>query len=151
MTMRTASLTLLVLLAAACGGHDFEPPDRSERVQAAAEAYDSSMFDSLTWESDEARELAGNTVYAETCRRCHGPLGRGETEYARERGLTVPSLVERDWDLTDPEALRRNIFVGHEDGMPIYGDAALSVADIDAVAGYILEVLRPDVNDGQGG
>lgn len=143
-----------ILAIAACGGHDFEPPDRGERVRAAEAQYASASFDSIGWESAKARLDEGNTVYAEKCRRCHGQLGRGETDYARQRGLDVPSLVGAEWPFDQMDALRRQVFIGHEDGMPIFGDAGLSLRDIDAVSAYILIELRPEVlgeGEGQGG
>ena len=41
--------------------------------------------------------------------------------------------------------LRRTIYIGHESGMPIYGDGDLSFRQIDATAAYILLTLRPEV------
>lgn len=152
MTSRTlAGFPLLLLAAAACsGGHEFEPPDRGVIVAEAEADYSPTMFDTLTWASDSVRVLQGNEVYAETCRRCHGPLGRGNTDYSREQGLTVPSLVEPDWKLASIDSLRRTIFVGHKDGMPVFGERHTTARDIDAVAAYILLQLRPDVMGGNG-
>jgi mono/diheme cytochrome c family protein len=59
--------------------------------------------------------------------------------------------VEPVWLLADRDSLHRHIYVGHEEGMPIYGAGGISPREIDAVAGYILNVLRPDVLGGQGG
>lgn len=132
-------------------GHDFEPPDRGQRVREAEAAFTPALFDSVTWASDSVRAVEGNLVYAEKCRRCHGPLGRGQTDYARERRLEVPSLVEGEWPLAGTDTLRHLIFVGHEGGMPTYGEGGISPREIDAVAHYILEVLRPDALDGAGG
>jgi mono/diheme cytochrome c family protein len=133
-----------VVLTIGCG-HDFEPPDRSQRVLTAERAYSAALFDSISWASQDARVLEGNTVYAEDCRRCHGQLGAGVTAYARERNLAVPSLVEPDWPLEELDALRREIYVGHESGMPVFGQGGLSLWQVDAVAAYILDVLRPEV------
>jgi mono/diheme cytochrome c family protein len=142
-------LALVAVLAAGAASaaceQEFEPPDRAERVGRAAARYSAAIFDSVSWTADDARLTAGNEVYAERCRRCHGTLGRGETEYARERGLTVPSLVAPEWPYTDLDSLRRKIYVGHESGMPIFGDGQLEVREIDATAAYILLTLRPDV------
>jgi mono/diheme cytochrome c family protein len=136
---------VLALGALAACGHEFEPPDRGEQVRAAEAEYTPALFDSVTWTSQEARVQEGNAIYAEDCRRCHGPLGRGETPYAAERGLDVPSLVERNWPLESLADLRRQIYVGHETGMPIFGQGGLSLYQMDAVASYILDVLRPEV------
>jgi len=145
---RRGALLLGGLTIAACG-HDFEPPDRHARVLEAEAQYSAAAFDTLRWESDSARAFEGNEVYAAKCRRCHGPLGRGETEYARERGLTIPSLVEADWPYaSDLDSLRHKIFIGHEEGMPIYGVAGISLREIDSSAFYVLNELRPDVISG---
>jgi len=137
-----------VPVAAACG-HDFEPPDRTARVEQAEAAYDAAVFDSISWAGDDVRLDAGNTVYVEKCRRCHGALGRGETDYARERGLTVPSLVAPDWPLAQMDSIRHAIFVGHE-SMPVFGDDGLSPREIDAVGAYVVLTLRPEVLNGGG-
>lgn len=144
--MAVGALAAVVALSAqAACGHDFEPPDRGERVRAAEAEYTPALFDSVTWTSQEARVREGNAIYAEDCRRCHGTLGRGATDYAAERNLDVPSLVELDWPLDELAALRRQIYVGHETGMPIFGQGGLSLYQMDAVASYILDVLRPEV------
>jgi len=144
---RTAGVALIVgaWLAGACGGHDFEPPDRAVRVARAAAAFSTTMFDTVAWEAEDVQMTEGNAVYAEECRRCHGPLGQGATAYARQRNLTVPSLVAADWPLAQSDSLRRKIFIGHESGMPVFGDGDLTPRQIDATAAYILRTLRPDV------
>ncbi len=147
---RIARLVGVGLLLSGCG-HDFEPPDRGQRVREAEAAFTPALFDSVAWASDSVRAVEGNLVYAEKCRRCHGPLGRGQTDYARERRLEVPSLVAADWPLARADTLRHVVFVGHEDGMPIYGEGGISPREIDAVAHYILEVMRPDAVGGGGG
>jgi mono/diheme cytochrome c family protein len=116
----------------------------------AEAAYDAAMFDSVTWASDSVRAVEGNTVYAEMCRRCHGPLGYGDTDYARERGLEIPSLVKPGWALSNLDTLRHVVFVGHEDGMPIFGSGGISAREIDGAAYYIIEVLRPDAAAAEG-
>jgi mono/diheme cytochrome c family protein len=145
-----ASALLSLLLMVGCGGHDFEPPDRGERVREAEAAFSPAVFDSVSWASDSLRAFSGNTVYAEKCGRCHGPLGRGNTDYARGRGLEVPSLVEPESALTSVDTLRHVIFVGHEEGMPIFGAGGITPREIDGVAYYILNVLRPDAVETSG-
>lgn len=145
---RSGSLTHLVILVllTGCAGDDFEAPSRSARVQEAEAAYQAERFDSISWSDAQRRSRHGNEVYASRCRSCHGTLGRGVTAYARERDLAVPSLVEPDWRYaTSVDSVRHRIFVGHERGMPTWGIAGISPRDIDAVASYVLDVLRPEV------
>lgn len=134
----------VALPAAGCGRHEFEPPDREARVREAAAAYTPTLFDTIAWDADETRGVFGNQVYVEKCRTCHGPLGEGATEYALARGLEVPSLIRSDWPRAHADSLRRVISVGHVSGMPVFGDRDLTPREIDAVTGYILDVLRPD-------
>jgi mono/diheme cytochrome c family protein len=142
-------LTLAAWLTACGGDYEFEPPDREGQVEEADSSFSQAMFDTVEWESEEVRLLEGNVVFSSKCRQCHGPLGRGGTEYASERGLAVPSLVTPDWEYAgDLEAVRRRIFVGHPSGMPTWGVAGISPREIDAVAFYIVERLRPDVLGG---
>jgi len=150
------SLALLaacaVLALSACEKPEFEPPDREEQVAEAGRRYAPALFDTVTWTSDSVRALEGNGVYAADCRRCHGTLGRGGTELAQERGLDVPSLVEADWPYAASlDSTRARIFSGHPDGMPTFGIARLTPREIDGVAFYILEELRPEVLGGDAG
>ena len=138
-------LLAVVWAAMACADQEFEPPDRAIRTDRAAASYSVAMFDTVDWPDEDTQLTAGNAVYAEECRRCHGPLGLGDTDYARQRDLTIPSLVVREWPLADVDSLRRKIFIGHESGMPVFGDGDLTPRQIDAGAAYILRSLRPDV------
>ena len=145
--LRLLAPTAFLLALGACG-HHFEPPDpdQSERVGQAEVIYSAALFDTVTWNSDAGRALEGNGVYAARCRRCHGSLGSGATDYAEERGLDVPSLVESEWHLKDDlDSVRRYVFVGHQGGMPSWGLAGLSLREIDGAAYYVLAQLRPDV------
>ncbi len=139
---------LFAILGAAISacGHDFEPPDSGDRIRAADAIYATEMFDSLTWENDSVRSFEGNAVYAAKCRRCHGTMGEGHTEYARERELEVISLVEPDWPFgSSLDSLRHAVFSGHEGGMPGFGVAGITAREVDASAFFILFTLRPDV------
>ena len=143
--MKRGVLLSFLAIAAACG-HDFEPPDSEGRIQAAEALYSAAIFDTLTWESDSARSLEGNEVYAARCNRCHGTMGEGDTEYARQRGLHVLSLVAPDWPFGDSvDSLRHAIFAGHEGGMPGFGVAGITPREIDASAYFIVHTLRPEV------
>jgi mono/diheme cytochrome c family protein len=146
MTARAlAALLAATAILAACEEKRFDPPDREARVAHADSLYSPALFDTVTWTSQQERHFTGNDVYAAHCRRCHGPMGEGDTPYARERGLDVPSLVEPDWEYAaDVDAVRRRIFTGHPAGMPTWGVAGIPPREIDAVAAYILEQLRPD-------
>jgi mono/diheme cytochrome c family protein len=147
---------LFVALAAtlgltACQEQEFEPPDRAAQVERADSLYSPALFDTVTWASDTVRALEGNIVYSAQCRDCHGPLGEGGTEYARARELAVPSLVEPGWEHEgDVDAVRRQIFIGHPEGMPSWGIGRVSPRDIDAAAYYIIAALRPEVLGGGG-
>jgi mono/diheme cytochrome c family protein len=142
---------LLVALLGACGEHRFEPPDREARVADADTAFNTVHFDTVAWESDSIRALQGNVVYSARCRQCHGSLGRGGTEYAAERNLPVPSLVDSSRELADSfEEVRHRIFVGHASGMPTWGVAGISPREIDAAAYYVVFQLRPEVLGGEG-
>lgn len=150
MTMRSVRRVmiagLIATLGAGCQKHEFPPPDREQRVLDAEAVFAEISFDSIAWESDSARVIEGNIVYASTCRRCHGTLGEGGTDYARNRNLDVPSIVgpaRPPYD--DVPGIRHSIFVGHMAGMPTFGISTLTFREIDAAAWYIVHVLRPDV------
>ena len=137
-------LAALALVAAACEKHEFEPPDRAQRVAEAEALLTPETFDTITWPSDSARAFAGNDVYAARCRDCHGYLGTGDTDYAREHNVEPPSLVRPDFPYQDVVAMRRVIFTGHPEGMPTWGVAGITPREIDAAAFYILHLLRPE-------
>lgn len=135
----------LALLAAACSKHEFEPPSRVERVSQADSLLSVETFDTIAWPNDSARSFAGNNAYAAHCRSCHGYLGDGATDYAREHHIDVPSIVRTDWPYQDTDELRRRIFIGHAAGMPTWGVAGITPREIDAAAYYLRNVLRPEV------
>ncbi|MDX1495134.1 MAG: c-type cytochrome [Longimicrobiales bacterium] len=144
--------TLLAGALVGCGEKTFDPPDREARVADADARFQEVRFDTLTWSSDEERAFLGNAIYASRCRDCHGTLGRGSTPYAQSRRLDVPSLVEPEWRMAESaDSVRHRVFVGHASGMPTWGVGGLNHREIDAVAFYILERLRPEVvGDGAG-
>jgi len=140
-----ARIALFAAVTGVACHQEFEPPDRAARVARATDDFAEVAFDTVEWVSEDVRLDRGNSIYAERCRRCHGTLGRGDTDYAQGRGLAVPSLVLDAWRLAQIDSLRRKVYIGHESGMPIFGDGNLDLREIDAVAGYILLTLRPEV------
>jgi mono/diheme cytochrome c family protein len=145
MTMRMCVAAALLALAA-CGEKEFDPPERADQVGEAEELYRETLFDTITWADTLQRARIGNEVFASRCRNCHGTLGAGDTEYARARELTVPSLVAPEWRYAaSMDSVRHRIFVGHAAGMPTWGVAGISPREIDGAAYYLLERLRPEV------
>jgi len=106
----------------------------------AVEAFDPAVFDTITWESAEARLARGEVVYRFSCMRCHGERGLGDAQFVRGGDtLRPPSFREPDWPYaSDTAGIREQIFVGTVEGMPHWGLAGLGVKDIDAVATYIV-------------
>lgn len=151
-SVRFALLATAALLSISCGKKTFDPPDREARVADAEVRYGAVRFDTLSWESEDDRAFIGNAIYASRCRDCHGTLGRGATDYDRARGLDVPSLVEPDWRMAaSMDSVRHRVFVGHAAGMPNWGVVGLTLREVDAVAFYVLERLRPEVLGDEGG
>ncbi len=147
--IRSSALLSIALAAtlvlSACGDHKFSPPSEESRIEAADSAYTPAMFDTLEWASDRQRVDAGNMVFAQICRRCHGPVGRGDTDYDREYDLHPPSLVDPGFRFDSIAELRRVIFTGHRGGMPGWGISRLTPRQVDAAAFYILHQLRPEI------
>jgi len=135
---------MAVLLFAGCKGHEFEAPSDGERLSEAASAFTEEMFDTIAWPDRSDMLIEGAATYAASCRDCHGTRGEGGTEYAASRGLNVPTLIREGWPYARIEDLRRTIFTGHPYGMPTHGIAGLAPREIDAVARYLNEQLRPE-------
>jgi mono/diheme cytochrome c family protein len=139
-------LILATTLLAGCEDEEYDPPDPQLRIELADSLYSPALFDTIAWPSDEERINAGNLVYADFCRRCHGPVGEGGPAVVAGRQLQVPSLVQAEWRLQDDiQAVRERTFTGHTGGMPSWGISRLTPREIDAVAFYILEQLRPEL------
>jgi mono/diheme cytochrome c family protein len=148
--VKPAVVVTAVVLASlsACEKVEYEPPDRGARVAEAEILYRTEFFDTIQWASREEQIRDGAVVYLTHCRRCHAPTGEGETEYAAQRGMEVPSLVRPDWPFgTDIDTVRRRIFAGHPAGMPTWGVAGITPREIDAVAGYVLYQLRVEFGE----
>jgi mono/diheme cytochrome c family protein len=140
-----AAPALPLLVVAGCEKTEYERPSREGQVSQADSLLTAETFDTIAWASDAERVQAGNNVFAAKCRSCHGYLGDGDTDYAREHDLDVPSIVRADWPYQNVASVRRMIFIGHHDGMPTWGVAGITPREIDAVAFYITDVLRPEV------
>lgn len=146
MSVRSAlAASVLAVGVLACKGHEFEPREDAERLQEAATVYRPDMFDTITWADTSRMWIEGSAVWAANCRDCHGPTGQGGTDYADSRDLEVPSLVREGWPYARIEDLRRTIFTGHPRGMPTHGIAGLAPREIDAVAHYLNDQLRPEM------
>jgi len=118
---------------------------REDSVRAAEEMFDATVFDTLTWESDEARLARGAVVYNSSCVKCHGQNGGGNGDMAMARELEVPSFLAPGWEYAgDIDALRQRVFVGYSGNMPNWGLVGLKYRDIDAVASHIAETMGPE-------
>lgn len=147
--MRWIALPLSLALASfACSGE--QPGQQTEAAPdsttIAQAAYDPTMFDTVTWESEQAAVDRGLVVYRHSCQKCHGETGLGDAEFIRQGDtLRPPSFREPAWHYAeDKEGLRREVFVGTAQGMPHWGLAGLKARDVDAVAIYIMEGMRND-------
>lgn len=126
---------------------------KADTVRMAEAMYDASVFDTITWESPEARLDRGGVVYRTSCEKCHGPNGGGNGEAALQFRIAVPSFQAPDWPHAgDIEAIRHGTFTGHTgesfEGytgeMPNWGlVTGMRVKDIDAVAAFIAERIAP--------
>lgn len=146
-------LPTLVALAwlAACGKEPPPPaetasgPSREDSLAMAAAAFDSTAFDTITWATPDERLSRGGLVFRISCNKCHGVTGNGDGDLVAE-GLTgaPPSYLTPDWRFAnDPIGLRRMIFSGGATNMPYWGLVGLKYRDLDAVAAYITDYLRP--------
>jgi mono/diheme cytochrome c family protein len=145
-TMRWIAMPLAFALALS-GCAPGEPAEEEAAADTAAasmaqavEAFDPSVFDTITWESDEAVLARGEVVYRFSCLRCHGERGLGDAGFVRGGDtLRPPSFREPDWAFAgDKAGIREQIFVGTLEGMPHWGLAGLGAKDIDAVATYVV-------------
>jgi mono/diheme cytochrome c family protein len=151
--MRRTSITLAALaLFGACGGEAPPPPakepppvvTRADSAPLAVAAFDSTVFDTIQWQSEDAAMQRGGLVFRVSCQTCHGEGGRGDRGFVFEGDtLHPPSFVAADWTYAnDLTGLRKRIFTGSVLGMPYWGLVGMTNKDVDAVARYILGVLR---------
>lgn len=152
--MRRTIVTLTVLTwLGACGGEAPPPPPaeeppptltRADSVEMALAAFDSTVYDTIQWASDDDAIKRGGLVYRVSCMTCHGEGGTGGRGFIVEGDtLRPPSFVTASWPFaSDPVGLRRRIFSGAILGMPYWGLVGMTEKDVDAVARYITEALR---------
>ena len=139
------SSTLVFFFSGCAPGEPAEEGSMADSAAAsmarAIEAYDPAVFDTITWESEQAALERGQVVYRFSCLKCHGERGLGDSGFVRGGDtLRPPSFREPDWAYAgDKAGIREQIFVGTAEGMPHWGLAGLGAKDIDAVAAYILE------------
>lgn len=122
---------------------------KADSVQLALAAFDSTVFDTISWETPDAAIERGSLVFRISCSKCHGEAGRGNGNFVLQGDtLRPPSFLAADWRFAnDPLGLRRQIFSGNVAGMPYWGLVGLKYKDIDATALYIENFLRPNYGD----
>lgn len=151
--MRLTGITLVALAwLGACGGEAPPPPaeeppptlTRADSAEMALAAFDSTVYDTIQWASDDAALERGGLVYRVSCQSCHGEGGLGDRGFIFQGDtLRPPSFVASSWQYSrDPVGLRRRIYAGSVLGMPYWGLVGMTNKDVDAVARYILGVLR---------
>ena len=151
--MRWIALPLVLALASTGCGPSEEELAQAAAAAAAAEqdsliasaeaAFDASVYDTVTWENEEAALARGKQVYTVSCSRCHGLEGLGDAKFVR-RGDTLvpPSFREPTWRLAgDENGIRRAIFIGTAEDMPHWGLEGLKPEAVDAVTIYIMKGL----------
>ncbi len=142
-------LTALVWIAA-CGGEppaqepaQQEGPGRADSVQMAMASFDSTVFDTIAWRTEQEALERGSLVFRVSCAKCHGQGARGNGGFVH-RGDTLrpPSFLAAGWRYAeDPMGLRRAIYSGSVLNMPYWGLLGLKYSDLDAVSRYILDYL----------
>ena len=78
-----------------------------------------------TWTAPRAADDGGEALYDGTCRRCHGPEGRGTTQ--------APSLVPFHWTYEEALELIRHPLCD----MPPVPESKLSDAQIKRIVEYL--------------
>ena len=149
----TVLATMLLTGLAAC--EPAPPPQaqddgmqaRADSVGLAMQAFDPAAFDTIAWETDEARAERGGLVYRISCQKCHGTYGGGDGGFVMQGDTLRPnSFLAEDWGFAEqPMALRRYIFSGNVAGMPYWGLVGLKYRDIDAVAHFLEGPLRAGI------
>ncbi len=156
-SFKAVHLVLPVVFFACSAGDEGPTPEELQAVVAAAHVDSIAMalalitpesFDSITWETPQARVERGGVVFSFSCTKCHGERGAGDGGFVRQgETLVPPTFLVADWRFADDhEGLRRHIFSGTVNGMPHWGLHGIKFRDVDAVAAYINDVLRRGVS-----
>jgi hypothetical protein len=127
--MRRLHLALVLPLAlAACGGGGSEQADTpADSVALALEQYDPALFDTITWASDSSQINRGGIVWAFSCKKCHGQLGKGDGGQVMDGDTIRPPDFTTQWRFgTDDEGLIKAIYGGSAEGMPHWGISGLT-------------------------
>ena len=152
---RSLPIIAALLWIGACGGEPpaqeqaVQGPTRADSVQLAATAFDPAAFDTITWANQQEAIERGGLVFRISCSKCHGDGGRGNGNFVMQGDtLRPPSFLTKDWRFAnDPMGLREQIFTGNVAGMPYWGLVGLKYRDLDAVARYIVDFLRPNYGE----
>lgn len=120
-------------------------PGHADSVAMAAGAFDSTAFDTVSWRTPDEKLSRGGLVFRVSCNKCHGVTGNGDGDLVAEgKSTKPPSFIAPDWKYaTDPMGLRKLIFSGSAQSMPYWGLVGMKYRDLDAVAAYITDYLRP--------
>jgi mono/diheme cytochrome c family protein len=127
---------------------EVQAPTRADSIGLAMQAFDTAVFDTITWESDSTAVERGRLVFRISCSKCHGSGGAGDGRFVLEGDtLQTPSFLAEDWRFAAaPTELRRYIFSGNVAGMPYWGLVGLKYSDIDAVARFLEGPLRTEMS-----
>jgi mono/diheme cytochrome c family protein len=104
----------------------------------ALEQYSPALFDTIQWASDSSQTNRGGVVWAFSCKKCHGQLGKGDAGMVLNGDTLRPPDFTTQWRFgSDTQALIKAIYAGNEAGMPHWGISGLKPRDISAVAAYV--------------
>ncbi len=154
--MRRVIPTVLALAWLAACGKEAPPPveeandtGHADSVAMAAAAFDPTVLDTITWNSPDEALTRGGLVFRVSCNKCHGVTGNGDGDLVADgKSAKPPSFLTVDWKYADdPIGLRKLIFSGSANDMPYWGLVGLKYRDLDGVAAYITNYLRPTFAD----
>ena len=150
--MRRVIPTVLALAWLAACSKEAPPPvveandtGHADSIAMAAAAFDATVLDTIAWSRPDEALSRGGLVFRVSCNKCHGVTGNGDGDLVADGKSAKPaSFLAPDWKYAnDPVGLRKLIFSGSAQNMPYWGLVGLKYRDLDAVAGYITNYLRP--------